>query len=167
MNRRVFLPLLVGVLLSGCATLGLGDIVQPPQFSAAPDRSAELRLLGPSLQNPIGGATIRIWTRVSNPNPLGLVLSALDGTLYLEGVQAATARFPLGLPLPAVGDTIIPLDLTVSFTNLPNLAELLPRAVGAGAVDYRLNGTVAVDAGVLGQPTFGPMQLVQGRIQTR
>lgn len=167
MTRRSLLALLLGALLSGCATLGLGDVVQPPEFAAAPDRSAELRLLGPSLQNPIGGATVRIWTRVSNPNPIGLVLSALDGVLYLEGVQAAQARFPLGLPLPAVGDTIIPLDLTVSFTNLPALAEALPRAIGAGVVDYRLQGTATVDAGVLGQPSFGPMQLVQGRIQTR
>lgn len=167
MKRHVLLPLLLGAILAGCATLGLGDIVQAPRFSTASERAPELRLLGPSLQNPIGGASVRIWTRVSNPNPVGLVLSALDGTLYLEGVQAASSRFPLGLPLPAAGDTVIPLDLTVSFSNLPNLADLLPRAVGAGAVDYRLQGTATVDAGVLGQPTFGPMQLVQGQIRTR
>lgn len=168
MSRRlrasiVLLP--VPLLLFGCATLG--EVVQPPRFSVAPDRPSELRLIGPSLQNPVGGVSIRLWANVANPNPMGVVLSALDGALALEGTEAARVAFPLGLPLPAARDTVIPLDISVSFTNLPRLADVVSQAMSHGSVAYRLNGTVAVDAGLLGQPSFGPMTLLQGTVQTR
>ncbi|HET8655226.1 MAG TPA: hypothetical protein VFL93_06905 [Longimicrobiaceae bacterium] len=60
-----------------------------------------------------------------------------------------------------------PLDVAVSFSDLPRLATLLSQAVSRGSVDYQLRGTVAVDAGLLGQPTFGPMPLFGGSIRTR
>jgi hypothetical protein len=37
-------------------------------------------------------------------------------------------------------------------------------AVG-GEVDYELEGTVGVDAGRLGTPTFGPMLLTRGEVR--
>jgi hypothetical protein len=162
---RVGLALLALAVLGGCATLG--QVIQPPQFSVAPDRPAELQLLGPSLQNPVGGVTVRVWTRVQNPNPVGVTLSTLAGNLVLEGAQAAQVEFPLGLPLAAAGDAIVPLEFQVSFTNVPRLADVVSRALSQGAVAYRVDGRVGVDAGVLGQPTFGPMNFVQGSIQTR
>jgi hypothetical protein len=162
---RFGLALLALKVLGGCATLG--QVIQPPQFSVAPDRPAELQLLGPSLQNPVGGVTVRIWTRVQNPNPVGVTLSSLAGNLVLEGAQAAQVEFPLGLPLTASGDAVIPLEFQVSFANVPRLADVVSRAVTQGTVAYSLNGRVAVDAGLLGQPTFGPMNFVQGSIQTR
>ena len=60
-----------------------------------------MRLAGPSADRPFGGATVRLWTEVSNPNPFGFTLGTLDGTLFLEGSRAAAAAFPLGLPLGA------------------------------------------------------------------
>lgn len=159
------LVLLLLLAAPGCATLG--QVLQPPRFEVASDRQPEIRLLAPSLQRPLGGATVRLWASVGNPNPVGLVLSAVRGTLALEGVPAAEVDFPLGLPLSAQEETVIPLDISVGFADLPRLAEILPRAVTQGSVDYRLNGTLAVDAGLLGQPTFGPMTLLQGDIPTR
>ena len=166
--RRRALAALLAVLSSGCASLGgLAQALQAPRFDVASGRQAELRLLGPSLQRPLGGADVRIWARVSNPNPFRLTLSTVRGSLALSGTQAADVDLPLGHPLPAAGDTIVPLDIAVSFANLPALAEVLPRAMTGGAVDYRLHGTFAVDAGVLGQPQFGPLTLLQGEIRTR
>lgn len=155
-------------LLPGCVSLGgLGRGVQPPTVEAAAGRPSELRYLAPSLANPVGGVSVRLWTRLGNPNPIGLVLSTLHGTLALEGVRAADVSFPLGLPLPAAGDTVIPLDVDISFTNLPRLAEVVSAGIGRGSVAYQLNGTAAVDAGLLGQPSFGPMTLLRGDLQTR
>ena len=61
---------------SACASLGLlgslGGLVQPPRFTEAEDQPAEIRLVGPSADRPIGGAVVRIWTRVSNPNRVWL-----------------------------------------------------------------------------------------------
>lgn len=152
---------------SGCAGLGLGDVVRAPEFSVAQGRTAELRLVGPSSQNPMGGASIRLWAHVRNPNPLGLALSALEGSLALEGTRAANVNFPLGVPLLANQDTIIPLDVTISFSDLPGLADVATRLITRSNVNYQLDGTVTVDAGVLGQPRFGPSTLLRGNLVVR
>jgi hypothetical protein len=41
------------------------------------------------------------------------------------------------------------------------------RAVTGQTVGYRLDGTIGVDAGALGTPTFGPMTLLRGDAQVR
>lgn len=149
--------------LGGCAALQ--DIIQPPVFDMAGDRSSEFRILGPAADRPLGGAQVRIWTRVQNPNSVGFTLTRLAGDLLLQGDHAATVYLPLGLPLPAAGDTVIPLDLTISFADIPGLANQLLAAVTGQRLDYALHGTVAVDAGILGQPTFGPTTWLSGDIQ--
>lgn len=169
---RIFAPVLSVVLLAAvsaaCATLEqLRGLVQAPQFSEADDRRAEVRLVGPSGSAPLGGAAIRIWTRVRNPNAFGLTLATLRGSLFLEGSRAAEADFPLGLPLTAGGDEVIPLDLQVSFSDIPGLANAIRRAVTGDPLAYRLNGTVGVDARQFGTPTFGPMDLLSGELRTR
>jgi hypothetical protein len=159
---------MIGAGQAGCAALeGLKGIIQPPQFSEAEGQRAEIRLLPPGQGLPLGGAAIRLYTRVRNPNPFGLTLSTLTGSLFLEGSRAADADFPLGLPLTAGGDTVIPLDLRVSFSDIPGLADAIRRAIGGQPLGYRLDGTVGVEAGQLGRPTFGPMTLLTGEIETR
>lgn len=155
--------LLLLSLLHGCATLGsLGGVIQPPSFQVDQSQQAQLRLVGPGPGRPLGGASIRIFARVRNPNPLGLTLSTLAGGLLLEGQQAAQVNFPLGLPLGAGQETVVPLDIGISFSEIPGLAGVLTRAVTGAPIRYRLDGTVGVNAGLLGQPTFGPMTLLQG-----
>ena len=154
-------------LVAGCSMLGtLAQVLQAPRFSVAREMQPTIRLIGPSMQRPLGGASVRLWARVDNPNPVALVLSTLRGNLALEGVRAADVSFPLGIPLAASRDTVFPLDLAVSFSELPRLAEIVPRALSQGRISYQLDGTVGVDAGLLGQPSFGPMTLLRGDIQT-
>jgi len=141
----------------GCAELNqLGGLVQPPRFEQVPDRPAEVRLLGTS------GAGVRLWTRVSNPNAFGLTLGTLKGTLYLEEGRAADAEFPLGLPLGARGEQVIPIDISIRFSDLTGLSNVARRLLAHQAVGYRLDGTIGVEAGRLGQPVFGPMTLLRG-----
>ncbi len=154
-----------GAAASACATLG--QALQPPAISAASGRSAELRLLGPSTQHPLGAASVRLWAHVSNPNPLSLTLAALSGGLYLSDTHAADVDFPLGLPLRAAQDTVIPLDISVGFSEIPALANLARQWLSGQDVPYRLEGTMSVDAGALGQPSFGPMTLLQGEVPVR
>ncbi|MDR0787179.1 MAG: LEA type 2 family protein [Gemmatimonadota bacterium] len=164
--RRSALPLFLVLLLAGgCASLGLG--VLAPRFSMAGDQPSQLRLLGPSLDRPLGGASVRIYARIENPNPMGITLSALTGRLSLEGVEAADANFPLGMPLAANGSAVVPLDISVSFSSLPRVAELVGQAVLRGSVSYSLDGVATVDAGLLGPTSFGPMKLVSGALSTR
>jgi hypothetical protein len=155
--------LVVLALTLSCASLAqLSRIVQPPRFQEAEDQPAEIRLAGPSVDRPLGGATVRLWTRVSNPNPFGFRLSTLRTTLILEDNRAATGDFPLGLPLGAGEDTVVPLDLSISFADVAALSRVVRSAVDGRAVAYELEGTVGIDAGQFGEPTFGPMTLFRG-----
>lgn len=164
--RRMAAVLVAGVLAAGCAELGqLRALVQAPRFEEAPDHEPSLRLVGPSSGLPVGGATVRLWARVTNPNPFGLTLGSLQGTLYLEEQRAADASFPLGLPLAAGGDTTVPIDLSISFSDVAGLADAIRRAANRQPLAYRLEGTIGVDAGRLGQPVFGPLTLVRGNIR--
>jgi hypothetical protein len=161
---------LIGVLLTlttaACATLGpLAQIVQPPTFRQADNQPAEIRLIAPSLRSPTGGAGVRIWLEVTNPNAFGFTLSTLSATLALEGTRAATGEFPLGLPLSARQQSVVPLDLYVDFADVPGLASVARQLATRGSVDYQLDGTIGVDAGRLGTPTFGPMLLTRGELR--
>lgn len=166
MRRLTFTLMLLPIAASSaCAALGaLGQLVQPPRFAEAQDRRAEVRLDPPTAGRPLGGAVIRLYTEVSNPNPFGLTLRTLTGSLLLDGHHAADADFPLGLPLDPGGSVVVPLDLAISFSDLPGLMEVVRRAARSEPVDYRLEGTVGVDAGSLGQPVFGPMTLMRGEL---
>ena len=143
--------------LQACAELNqLGALVDQPRFEQDRDQRAEIRLLGTS------GAGVRLWTRVSDPDAFGLTLGTLSGTLYLDDSRAADANFPLGLPLGARAETVIPIDISISFADLPGLSNVARRVIAREPVNYRLSGTIGVDAGRLGQPVFGPMTLLTG-----
>lgn len=166
MVQKLILASMCALTLSGCATLeGLRALVQAPKFEQEPGRDAEIRLMGPNGSLPMGGAGVRIWTRVSNPNPFSLTLGTLRGTLHIEDSRAADVDFPLGLPLRSGETTSIPIDLSVSFSDLPGLANVVRRAVSRQPLAYHLEGTIGVDAGQLGQPTFGPMTLIRGELR--
>jgi hypothetical protein len=167
MKLRAIAAIGCAAVAGACAGLGLGDLIRPPQFSVANGRQAELRLIGPSSGRPLGGASVRLWARVENPNSLGLTLSAVQGSLSLEGTRAADVDFPLGLPLSAGQDTVIPLDINISFSDLPGLADVAARLVTRSSVNYQLNGTLAVNAGPLGNPRFGPTTLLNGSLAIR
>ena len=154
------------VATAGCATLGpLAQIVQPPRFRQADNQPAQIRLIAPSLRNRTGGAGVRIWLEVTNPNSFGFTLSTVNATLALQGTRAANGDFPLGLPLRAGEQSVVPLDLTVNFADVPGLASVARQAATGGPIDYQLDGTVGVEAGRLGTPTFGPMPLTRGELR--
>jgi hypothetical protein len=165
-RRHELLPVLLLLGAAGCAGLAALGIV-PLRISEPAGKSAELRLLGPALDRPLGGAAIRLWARVENPNTIGVTLTQVTGDLHIEDAEAIAVNFPLGLPMTANQDTIIPLDVTLKFDNLPRLARLARAAVSGGALPYRVDGSFGVDAGRLGTPRFGPMTLLQGELRVR
>jgi hypothetical protein len=167
----IVLPkLIVGALLvltlSACAGLEqLRGLVQAPRFEQAPGQQAEIRVHGPNATHPLGGAGVRLWTRITNPNAFSLTLGTLRGTLHLEDARAADVDFPLGLPLRASEQTVVPIDLSISFSDLPALANVARRAANRQPLAYHLEGTIGVNAGQLGQPVFGPMTLMRGEVR--
>jgi Late embryogenesis abundant protein len=169
-RARIALAVLTSVAITSASCGGLGNlqqIIRPPRFEQAPGQPAELRLLGPSAGSPLGSAGVRIWLQVSNPNPFGFTLSTIDADLMLEGNHAANGNFPLGLPLNAGQQSVVPLDLSISFADVPALSRTIGRLATGGTAAYQLDGTVGVEAGRFGTPTFGPMALTTGQLQVR
>jgi hypothetical protein len=169
MSKKLLLAttLPVVLLLGACATFAGLMQVQAPRFAMADGQVSELRLLGPGVGRPLGGAAIRIWSRVENPNSFGLTLTSLQGDLHLEEARAAVIDLPLGLPLRAGQDTVIPIEVAVSFADLPGLADAVVKFATRKTVGYRVEGNFAVDAGPLGRPEFGPMTLVRGDLNVQ
>lgn len=166
MRLRLISFALLAYLCAGCTALeGLRAFVQAPRFEEDDTRRSEIRVLGPSSSSPAGGAAIRLWTRVTNPNAFGLTLSTLRGTLFLDGSRAATADFPLGLPLEPRGEATVPLDISVSFSDLPGLGQTITRALARQPIEYELEGTIGVSAGRFGEPVFGPMTILRGELR--
>ena len=166
--RPLYVTALALVASAACTNLGtLQQIIQPPRFEQAPNQPAELRLLGPTPASPLGSAGVRIWMQVTNPNPFGFTLSTVRADLTLEGTHAATGDFPLGLPLTAGQQSIVPLDLSISFADAPALGRTLGRLATGGSAAYQLDGTVGIDAGRFGTPSFGPMRLTTGEVRVR
>jgi len=156
--------LLVAAALAACATLGA---VVPLRFSDPPDRSSELRLLAPSTGRPLGGAALRLWARVENPNGFGLTLTDLEGDLFVSDAEAIAVDFPLGLPMTAYQDTVIPLDVSIGFDDLPGLAGVARDAITGRPLPYRIDGRFGVAAGALGTVRFGPLTLLTGDLRVR
>lgn len=161
---RSFALLLGAAAITACATIGS---LQPLRFSSPQNPPAELRLLAPSAQRPIGGAALRLWARVENPNGFGLTLTQLAGDLFVSDAEAIAVDFPLGLPLVAMQDTIIPLDVSIGFDDLPQLGRIARAAITGQSLPYRLDGFFAVAAGPFGEPRFGPWTLLHGDLQVR
>lgn len=167
--RRInaFSLLFVSLSVGACASLGPWAVVEAPSVSGVEGRSPELRLAAPSADRPTGGADLRLWSRIENPNAFSLTVSRLAGDLFVGDASGVEVEFPLGVPLVALGDTVVPLDVSFDFDDVPALAETVFAAVTSGELPYRLEGTIGVDAGVLGQPTFGPMTLLEGSLRIR
>ena len=163
---RILVVSALTLTLAGCSLLGdLGFMVQPPRFDEAQDQQAEIRIVGPSLNRPLGGATVRLWATVTNPNRFGFTLATLRGALFLQGGRAADIDLPLGLPLTANATETFPIDFSLSFADLPQLADAIRRAVGREPLDYRFDGTVGIDAGQYGRPEFGPKTWLRGTVR--
>jgi hypothetical protein len=165
-NRRgaiAALALVGATVLPACAPFQ--NLLQPPTFDVAADRASEIRLLGPAAGRPLGGAQLRLWTHVHNPNTFGMTLTRLTGHLVLEGDHAAEIDLPLGLPLRAAADTIVPLDLSISFADLPGLANHIAGALTGQQIGYEVRGIIGVNAGPFGEPSFGPATWMAGEVQ--
>lgn len=152
---------------AGCAGLSNLIGIQEPRFEVASGRTSTLRLSAPSVSHPKGAATVRLWAQVSNPNQFGLTLSALEGKLALEGEELIDVRLPLGLPLSALGDTIVPLDLTFGFESLNALGSVATTLLTRSELSYELRGTLGVRAGPFGEPTFGPRTWLRGALDVQ
>jgi hypothetical protein len=159
--------LLLALVVSACAGLQNLLNIESPRFELVSDRESVLSLDPVSILTDEPFVVVRLWTRVTNPNSFGLTVSRLEGDVFLEGREMAEVDLPLGLPLLAARDTVIPLELRFGIPSLGSLGALGQALLARRPVRYRLDGTIGVDAGALGEPTFGPRTWLQGEVDVR
>lgn len=89
----------------------------------------------------------RVVLRARNPNDRDLTLKSLDYELYLNGHKLARGLTGKAVTLPAMGDALVPTEVTTSL--LENLGQLQDMQGQPGApVHYEIKGTAEV-AGVM------------------
>ena len=146
-SHRNRTPSLAGVMLAIivllCACAPGARMLAAPTFTIDQAASGFVRIDPPGVGD--GSALFRVALRVTNPNPFGLKLAALDGDLFIDDARAAALSFRGGLDLPGSGTTQLLLDVRVPLGAAPALLETIAGLVGGSPVRYRLDSAVAVD----------------------
>jgi LEA14-like dessication related protein len=126
------LGLLAGLLLAGCGSL-LTSEIEPPEVSLAGLGFGEPGLFEQQL---------RIDLRVRNPNNFEVAIDRVTFNLDVNDKPFAKGRANEGLDLPALGETVVPVTVSVP-TN-----DLIDRVMELGTerrLDYRLTGVAELD----------------------
>ncbi len=153
--RLLALPL--ALTLAACAPRAA--VVQVPEYRIVRTRLTSLTLPG------AGGpatATLSLQLLVRNPNPYPIRLARAGGRFFLDGNDVGGVELPnIDLPSGRQVEQEALLSLPITFANLGEFV----RVARGEAVSYRVDGSFTVDAGLFGQPSFGPYTLSQGVIK--
>lgn len=93
------------------------------------------------------GLDLLVDLRVKNPNDVELPITGIEYAVMLQNVRVADGRQARAVTLPALGETDMPLQVTVNL--LKTATELVPLLLnkrGAPkALSYRVDGRVKLD----------------------
>jgi LEA14-like dessication related protein len=96
-------------------------------------QSVQLASVGPD------GVGVSLLLNVHNPNGFPIVAQAVSATFELEdGSELGRGNSTTAFTIPADGDTALPAELSMRWTNL---AALTPYALAGKALPYRISGT--------------------------
>jgi LEA14-like dessication related protein len=125
--------LMVSLVLGGCGSLLTSDIL-PPEVSLAGLGFGEPGLFEQEL-------TVNL--RLRNPNNFEVAIDRVTFDLEVNDKPFAHGRATEGLDLPALGETVVPVTMSVP-TN-----DLIERVMEIGTqrrLDYRLTGEAVLDS---------------------
>jgi LEA14-like dessication related protein len=125
---RLLMVLLLGLWLSGCATLR----PEPPQVQLA-----GLQLSDLSLSHANFLASVNLY----NPNPKTLNVKGLEFSLFLDTVRVADGKTAKAFSIPAEQSGTAELRLSTSFLELIRLTQQLK---DLDRVPFRIAGEVRV-----------------------
>lgn len=115
-----------GSTSSGGATVVAAAPIGPPESLSL--TRPETEILGVRGEN----VMVRMRVMITNPNPYPVTMTVLDGILYLDGVNAATARVEGGDVLQARETRVYQLDASVP----------IQMVVGVRSRMYTTSGTI-------------------------
>ncbi len=129
----LLLSLVVSLVLGGCGSLLTSDIL-PPEVSLAGLGFGEPGLFEQEL---------RVDLRLRNPNNFEVAIDRVTFNLEVNDKPFAHGRATEGLDLPALGETVVPVTVSIP-TN-----DLIERVMELGTqrrLDYRLTGEAELDS---------------------
>ena len=128
MRRWLLTPLCLVFLVGACAGPLTSD-VEPPQVSVA-----GLGFGRPGLFE----QELRVDLRLQNPNDFAVDIDSLKFNLELNDIQFARGQTAADFELPALGETVVPVDILVPTNDLIDKVM----EIGTGeSLSYRLTGT--------------------------
>jgi LEA14-like dessication related protein len=126
MSRRLsrWLVIVALVVAAGCS--------KPKPVQLTP-QSVRLVSVGPT------GVGVALGLNVHNPNGFPIVAQSVTAKFELQdGTELGRGSSAAPFTVPAEGDTALPAELSMQWTNL---AALTPYALAGKALPYRISGT--------------------------
>jgi len=156
---RLAIAAMTLALLGACAPGAA--VLSPPSFTLDASKSGFVSIDPPGVGD--GTALFRLALTVTNPNPVGVRLSGLDGALFLREARAASTSFRGGIDLPPDKSAPLILDVRVPLGAAPALLDTVANFVAGAATPYRFDAAVTID--VFGAPQrFPAFTLVRGEL---
>lgn len=131
--RRILAIALVGVMLTGCATLG--GLSEPPRVSLVNIEPLDLRLLE---------QRFRVTLRVQNPNSRDITIRGLDYEIVVNDRIFAQGVSGKAVTIPAWGENTAEVEVVSTLQRIMEQLEGLGTR-GKPSVDYAISGHVSVD----------------------
>jgi LEA14-like dessication related protein len=126
----MFRPL--GRWVVSAALLTVGACSKPKPVQVTP-QSVQLATVGPE------GVGVSLSLNVHNPNRFPIIAQRVSATLELQdGSELGRGSATTAFTIPAEGDTQLPAELRMGWTNL---GALTPYALAGRALPYRISGT--------------------------
>lgn len=130
--------------LAVASAAAVGACAGMPTQLLAPEVSVRNVALG---KFDLSGLDVRVDLRVKNPNDLALPLTGIEYGLILQKVKVAEGRQARSVTLPALGETDLPLNLTINL--LSTATQLVPlfmnRRTAPKTLSYQVDGRVKLD----------------------
>jgi LEA14-like dessication related protein len=150
MRRRRTLAALPLLLLAGCASLTGMDPVRVQLVGLEPSVSEglELRLLAK--------------LRVQNPNAQAIVFNGLSVEVTLQGNAVASGVSNISGTLPAYGETVLELPVSLSVAGLGRTLLDFIMGKGSSRIEYALRGKLGTGWGAMRFESRGQVEMPGG-----
>ena len=137
---KLWLPLLLIVLLGGCASLS--SDLQSPRITLADISVIDIKLLE---------QRYRIVVRVQNPNDRALNIRGISIELDINGESFASGVGNTATDIEPYGEGLVELEVTSSLFGLVEQIRALEQRQGR-AINYRIHGRLRLEGSLTGIP---------------
>lgn len=149
---KLFITLLLGLLLSSCASL---------QFEAPKLSVVSVGMISAD----VFSQQFRIRLHVRNPNKIDLPIKGIEYQLFLQGDRFAEGITEQSFVVPAMGDA--EFDTVIKTNFMSSIGRLLSKLTASdqGKIQYAFEGSVLLSKGIVRKFPFSEQGMVELNIK--